>query len=35
MDPSSFAVVDCETTGLHPGAHHRIIELAIVSLDKS
>jgi DNA polymerase-3 subunit epsilon len=33
MDPSSFAVVDCETTGLHPGHHHRIIELAIVSLD--
>jgi DNA polymerase III subunit epsilon len=30
--PTSFAVVDCETTGLHPNAHHRIIELAIVSL---
>jgi DNA polymerase-3 subunit epsilon len=31
----SFAVVDCETTGLHPGAHHRIIELAIVDVDAS
>src|SRR5680860_652116 len=30
--PTSFAVVDCETTGLHPNAHHRIIELAVVSL---
>lgn len=32
LDPGSFAVVDCETTGIHPGRHHRIIELAIVSL---
>lgn len=32
LNPSSFAVVDCETTGIHPGRHHRIIELAIVSL---
>lgn len=32
LDPSAIAVVDCETTGLHPGRHHRIIELAIVSL---
>jgi len=32
LDPGLFAVVDCETTGLHPGRHHRIIELAIVSL---
>src|SRR5680860_501794 len=30
--PTSFAAVDCETTGLHPNAHHRIIELAVVSL---
>jgi DNA polymerase III epsilon subunit-like protein len=30
--PATFAVIDCETTGLHPNAHHRIIELAIVSL---
>lgn len=29
---NSFAVVDCETTGLHPSAHHRIIELAVVTL---
>lgn len=33
LDPNLFAVVDCETTGLHPGAHHRIIELALVTLD--
>jgi DNA polymerase-3 subunit epsilon len=32
LSPSAFAVVDCETTGLHPGRHHRIVELAIVSL---
>src|SRR5689334_2036105 len=32
LDPSAFAVVDCETTGLHPGRHHRIVELAIVGL---
>ena len=25
-------MVDCETTGIHPGRHHRIIELAIVGL---
>jgi DNA polymerase-3 subunit epsilon len=28
----SFAVVDCETTGFHPSAHHRIVELAIVQV---
>jgi DNA polymerase-3 subunit epsilon len=28
-----YAVVDCETTGLFPGAHHRVIELAILQLD--
>lgn len=27
-----FAVVDVETTGLHPDYHHRVVELAIVSL---
>jgi DNA polymerase III subunit epsilon len=32
LDPSAFAVVDCETTGLHPGRRHRIVELAIVGL---
>src|SRR5680860_1744656 len=30
--PTSFAAVDCETSCLHPTAHHRIIELAVVSL---
>ena len=30
-----FAVVDCETTGIHPGRHHRIIELAIIRSDSS
>jgi DNA polymerase III subunit epsilon len=33
LRPSEFAVVDCETTGLHPRAHHRIIELAVVTFD--
>jgi DNA polymerase III epsilon subunit family exonuclease len=33
LSPDSIAVIDCETTGLHPGAHHRIIELAVVTLD--
>lgn len=28
-----YAVIDTETTGLHPGYHHRIIELAIVHVD--
>lgn len=32
---SEFAVVDCETTGIHPGRHHRIVELAIVSANSS
>jgi len=27
-----YAVIDCETTGLFPGAHHRIIELAILQV---
>jgi DNA polymerase-3 subunit epsilon len=31
----SFVVVDCETTGLHPSAHHRIIELALIPVDGS
>lgn len=35
LDDCSFVAVDCETTGFHPNAHHRIIELAIVSLDAS
>jgi DNA polymerase-3 subunit epsilon len=31
--PTGFAVVDLETTGLHPGYHHRVVEIAIVDLD--
>jgi DNA polymerase III epsilon subunit-like protein len=27
------AVVDVETTGLHPGYHHRVIEVAVVTLE--
>jgi ATP-dependent Lhr-like helicase len=27
-----FAVIDLETTGLHPDYHHRVIEMAIVTL---
>jgi DNA polymerase III subunit epsilon len=30
----AFTVVDCETTGFHPNAHHRIVELAIASVDE-
>lgn len=30
---SGYAIIDTETTGLHPGYHHRIIELAVVHLD--
>ncbi len=31
--PTGFAVVDLETTGLHPDYHHRIVEIAILDLD--
>ena len=27
-----LAVVDCETTGLFPGYHHRVIELAVIQM---
>jgi DNA polymerase-3 subunit epsilon len=27
-----YAVVDLETTGLHPGRHGRVVEIAIMSL---
>jgi DNA polymerase-3 subunit epsilon len=30
-----YVVVDCETTGFHPSAHHRVIELALVTVDGS
>lgn len=30
-----FAVIDLETTGLHPDYHHRVVELAIVTLGPS
>lgn len=30
-----YSVVDCETTGLHPGQHHRILELAVLQVDSS
>lgn len=29
----AFVVVDCETTGFHPNAHHRVIELALVPVE--
>lgn len=28
-----YAVVDCETTRLFPGAHHRIVEIAVLNID--
>jgi DNA polymerase III subunit epsilon len=28
-----MAVVDVETTGLHPGYHHRVIEIAVVAVE--
>ncbi len=30
----SFVVVDCETTGFHPNAYHRVIELALVPVER-
>lgn len=32
---AEFVVIDCETTGLHPGAHHRIVELGMLSVDSN
>lgn len=32
---NGYAVVDVETTGLSPGQHHRVIEVAVVHLDGS
>ncbi|WP_179873590.1 exonuclease domain-containing protein [Microcella indica] len=34
MPGPGFAVVDLETTGLSPGAHERVVEIAIVHADK-
>jgi DNA polymerase III subunit epsilon len=32
---AGYAVVDVETTGLHPGWNHRVVEIAVVRLDRS
>jgi DNA polymerase III subunit epsilon len=32
---AGYSVVDVETTGLHPGWHHRIVEVAVVELDRA
>ncbi|MDX8034098.1 exonuclease domain-containing protein [Lentzea sp. BCCO 10_0856] len=32
---NGYAVVDVETTGLSPGQHHRVIEVAVVHVDSS
>ncbi|MEU4743060.1 exonuclease domain-containing protein [Actinosynnema sp. NPDC023658] len=31
---AGYAVVDVETTGLHPGWHHRVVEVAVVTVDR-
>src|SRR5688500_9063975 len=33
LSETPFVVVDCETTGFHPNAYHRIIELALIPVD--
>jgi hypothetical protein len=33
MPARGFAVIDLETTGLFPGGHDRIVELAVVHID--
>lgn len=35
LDETSYVVVDCETTGFHPNAYHRVIELALITVDAS
>jgi DNA polymerase-3 subunit epsilon len=32
---AGYAVVDVETTGLHPGGRHRVVEVAVVRLDRA
>jgi DNA polymerase III epsilon subunit-like protein len=34
MPGPGFAVIDLETTGLFPGGHDRIVELAVVHVDE-
>ena len=35
LSECSYVVVDCETTGFHPSAHHRVVELALVPIEQS
>lgn len=35
MGRLKFAVIDVETTGLHPRPNHRVVELAVVHLDET
>ena len=33
MSGPGFAVIDCETTGVFPGGHDRVIKIAVVHVD--
>lgn len=33
MNAAGYAVIDLETTGIHPGTSHRIVEIAVVHVD--
>lgn len=35
MGHKGYAVVDVETTGISPGHHHRVVEVAVVHVDRS
>ena len=35
LSECSYVVVDCETTGFHPSAYHRIVELARIPIDSA